>query len=226
MKKVLLFASIAALLAACTPKPKFELDVNIRNNNSLMNKKFVVTQKIGGAVVYSDTMKIKKDQLLLNIPYKGTALMAVSIPESNINDIMMVAEEGQIQLNIDGVKTSMGGTPLNDRLQAFYLGNDSVSALFQQLEKDRSAFSSQPVPAKLTPKMEEELKQKRGEFLQRRTQLLNENTDRIIAFIKENIDNPIGEYYFMTTYITLPLDRKLELNNFATEKLKRESGIK
>ena len=226
MKKILLFASVAALLVSCSSKPKYELDVNIHNNNSLMNGKFVVSQMINGTTVYSDTTKINKEQFVLEIPYKGQGLLNISIPGSNVRDIMLAAEEGKIQLNIDGTRSHFQGTPLNDRLQAFYQASDSVSQLFAQLDKEKSAFQSQPLPASLTPKMKADLQQKSDEFQQRRTQLLKENTDRIIAFIKENVDNPVGEYYFMTQYITLPLDRKLELNGFATPRLKSEFGIK
>jgi len=218
MKKVLLFTLIAVLFASCSSDsgPKFELEVNINNNSSLIKKKFVVRQKIDGAVVYVDTFKIKKEQFLLKVPYKGTALMTISIPESDVNEIMMVAEEGQIQLNIEGNQSHFGGTLLNDRLQAFYQGNDSISLLFRQIGEDYEMHSK---AGSLTPQVRENLGQ-------RRTQLLVENTDRIVAFIKENIDNQIGEYYFMTHYITLPLERKIELNSFATEKLKREFGIR
>jgi len=221
MKKILLLASIAALLASCSSKPKFNLDVNIHNNNSLLNKKFIVHQLIDGSIVYADTVKIKKDQFLLEIPYKGPGLLNISIPGSNVKDVMLAAEEGKIKLNIEGDKSHFEGTPLNDRLQAYYLGNDSVSLLFQHLDNERIAFYSQPRPAKLTPKMLEEFQQKGDEFNEKRAQLLKENTDRIVAFIKENVDNPVGEYYFVTNYIIFPVDRKLELNGFATEKLKR-----
>ena len=222
MKRILLFVSIAALLASCSSKPKFELGVNIQNNSSLMNKKFVVCQRIDGTVVYADTIKIKKEQFLVDIPYKGPALINISIPGSNVNDIMLAAEEGNIQLAIDGLKPSISGTPLNDRLQAFYQGNDSVSLLFQQWDKDYELLN-QTDPA-LQKKAE--FQQKSDELRQRRTQLLISNTDRLVAFIKENVDNPVGEYYFMINYITFPLDRKLELNAFATDRLKKEFGIR
>jgi len=216
MKKVLLFASIAVVIASCTHKPKFELEVSIQNNNSLIDKKAVIVQKKDGVVTFSDTIKIRKDKFVLEIPYDGPALIDVSIPGSDVRDVMMAAEEGKIQLNFDGTKPQIGGSPLNDRLQAFYLGNDSVSLLFQQLDKDFQALNQN---GKVTPQQE-------NEYNQKRSQLLKENTDRIIAFTKENVDNPVGEYYFMTTYITFPIDRKLELNAFATPKLKQAFGIK
>jgi hypothetical protein len=182
-----------------------------------------ISQKIDGSVVYSDTIKIRKDNFLLEIPYKGPALMNVSIPGSNVDGIMMAVEKGKIQLNIDGIKLHFGGTPLNDRLQTFYQESDSISLLFQQLEKERELhIKTDPV----TPQMKAEFQKEKEEFRRRRTQLLIENTDRIVAFIKENVDNPVGEYYFMTNYITFSMERKLELNSFATEKIKKEFGWK
>jgi len=211
MKKILLFTSIVALFASCTSKPSFELEVNIHNNNSLINKQFVVTQRIDGMTVYTDTLKIKKTNFLLKLPYEGQALLDVYILESNVYNIMMASEKGKIQLNIEGTKPYFGGTPLNDRLQAFYLGNDSVSSLFNESDKEYELIMN---TGQYDPKKIEE-------FNQKREKLLIENTDRIIAFIKENIDNPIGEYYFSVNYITFIPERKAELRSFASEKLKK-----
>ena len=215
MKKILLFTSIVALFASCTSKPSFELEVNIRNNNSLINKQFVVTQRIDGRIVYTDTLIIKKNDFLLKLPFKSPAILDVSILKSNVHDIMMASEKGKILLDIEGTKTHFSGTPLNDRLQNFYLGNDSVSLLNREYEKEYDLLSG---TEQFTP-------QKREEFDQKFNQLLRDNTDRIIAFIKENIDNPIGEYYFSVNYLTFNPARKAELKSFATEKLKKEFGI-
>ena len=212
MKKILLFASIVALFASCTSKSSFELEVNIHNNNSLINKQLVVTQRIDGMTVYTDTLKIKKTNFLLMLPFKGPALLDVNILESNVYNIMMASEKGKIQLNIEGTKPYFSGTPINDRLQAFYLGNDSVFLLSKEYEKEYDLLRS---TENFTPKVKEE-------FDQKFDQLLSDNTDRIIAFIKENIDNPIGEYYFSVNYITFIPERKAELRSFASEKLKKE----
>jgi len=218
MKKILLFVSIAALLASCSSEPKFELEVNINDNSSLMKKKFIVCQRIDGTVVFADTIKINKDHFLMEIPYKGPALINIAIPESNVKEVMMAAEEGRVQLDIEGAQSRIGGSMLNDRLQSFYQGNDSVSLLFQQLEKDYE-IQNQVDP---TLRSKKEYQQKDKELRQRRSQLLIENTDRVVAFIKENVDNPVGEYYFRINYINFPRERKLELFDFATDKLKRE----
>jgi len=223
MKNVLFLTLIVVIVASCSSEPKFELEVNIHNNSSLKNKKFVIDQRINGSVVYVDTIKINKERFLLEIPYKGPGLMNISIPESNVNEQMMAAEEGKIQVNIDGTRLHFGGTPLNDRLQAFYQGNDSVSLLFKQIDQEIEQLN-QDKP--LTPQSKVELQKKKDQLHEKRNQLLVENTDRIIAFIKENVDNPVGEYYFMTSYITFPIERKLQLNAFATQKLKSEFRIK
>jgi len=216
MKKIFLLSLIASLFASCSSGPKFELDVNIRNNRLLIDKKLVVNQLINGSVIYADTIKIRKEKFLLELPYFGPALMKITIPGSNLKEIVMVAEEGKIQLNIDGVKPDFSGTPLNDRTQTFYNANDSVSLLFENLKKEYNIYSN---TTQITAQMMEEYSQKRN-------QLLNENTDRIISFIRENVDNPIGEFYFAIHYIMFPLEQKLELNSFATDKLKKEFNIK
>ena len=218
MKKVLLFTLIAVFFASCSSdsEHKFDLEVNIQKNDSLKNKKFVINQMIDGTVVYADTFKIKKDRFLLELPYNGPGLINVSIPGTEIRGIMMVAERGKIQLNIEGVKPHISGTTLNDRLQAFHQGTDSVSSLFKQLEQEYLSLKNSGNP--ITPEMKEE-------FRQKRIQIRIENTDRMIAFIRENVDNPVGEYFFMTNYITFPIEKKLEMHSFATEKLKKEFRI-
>jgi len=213
MKKILFFALIAFIFTSCfSSQPKFELEVNIRNNASLINKKFVVVQKIDGKVVYTDTTKIKNEQFTLEIPYMGPALMDVAIQYSNVDGVMLASEKGKIRLDIDGVKANFGGTPLNDRLQAYHNETDSVNLLFKQLEDEYKVKT-------LTPEVIKE-------FSSKRNQLIIENTDRIVAFIKENVNNQIGEHYFMIHYVTFSVDRKIELNGFATERLKKEFGIR
>jgi len=205
MKKILLFVSVAVIFASCSSKSSFNLEVNIHNNNSLIDKQLILVQSLDGNTVYTDTVKIKKNNFTLHIPYEGTAIVNISIPKSNIKDFLLAAEKGIIQLNIEGEKVFIGGTPLNDRLQTFYSESDSISLLLREL--DRGIIQQD------TPQAYEEYRQKKSA-------LLKENTDRIIAFIKENIDNPVGEYYYMTNYIILP-ERQLEMRSFATEKLKK-----
>ena len=198
MKKILLFASIVVFLASCSSKPTFKLEVGIRNNNSLKDKQLVFTQQIDGKVVFADTTKIKKNNFSLKIPYKGPGLLFVSILQSNIGDILLAAEDGIVQLNVEGNKTHIGGTLLNDRLQIYYTGSDSVSLLLENLDKEYALQQSNEPD---NPNIHEEYRQKRNS-------LLEKNTDRIVAFIRENVDNPVGEYYFLTNYITLPFERK------------------
>jgi len=202
MRKILLLASIVAFFASCSSKPKFELEVNITNNDSLINKQFVIAQKIDGKVVYSDTVKIKKKNFVLRIPKQGNTLLTTRVLESRVSDVIMAVDGEQSQLIIDGNKTYISGTPINDDLQAFYNGNDSVTSLIAQLSQE---YKDDPALLR-----------------QKRNLIYKENTDRIIAFIKKNVDNPVGEYYFLTNYIMFPDARKEEMHSFASKKLKKE----
>jgi len=222
MRKIFLFTSVIAILISCSSKPKFELEVNLDNINSLLDKEIIIVQNLDGVIFYSDTIKIKKNNFTLNIPYENDALLDISIPESDFFGVLMVAEKGKIKLNIDGGKAHISGTPINDRLQAFNAGSDSVSLLFKNLEKE---YAEQASFEPKNQKERDEISKLYNEYRNNRTQLLVENTDRIIAFTKENINNPIGEYFFMTNYIFFPADRQLEMKSFATEKIKKELRI-
>jgi len=215
MKKILLFASIVALFAACSSKSNFELEVNIVDNESIIDKKLIVVYKVDGRFISEDTTKIRKNNFSLKIPYEGQGLLDISIPESKIYSIMMAVEKGKAQLKIEGDKPYISGTPINDRLQAFNLGSDSVSLLFDALDKELDLIR---VSGSYTSEINDE-------FRERRMKLLRENTDRLITFVKENVDNPVGEYFFMTNYIMFPEHRQTEMRSFATERLKKEFGF-
>jgi hypothetical protein len=215
MKKYFLFAAVLAILASCSSKPQFELDVKIVNQPELINKKLVVSQKVDGVEVYADTVKIKKDELKLKIPYEGQALLFVSVLDTQFREVMLAAEEGIVSLNL-GDKVSFGGTPLNDRLQAFNLESDSVSQLFTQMEANYEQLTKQGLATDEASK----------QYVEGRRKLLKENTDRIIAFTKENVENQVGEYYFIINYYMFPLERKLEMNLFVTEKIKLALNLK
>ncbi|MDR3339381.1 MAG: DUF4369 domain-containing protein [Candidatus Symbiothrix sp.] len=215
MKKILSLTFILVVLLACSVKPKYELEVNITNNSSLIDAKMVLTQKTEGEVVYADTVKIKKGNFRLDIPYENSALLFVTIPNTAITNVMIVAEEGKVFLNIDKEKVSIGGTPLNDRLQVFYNGNDSVSQLFKQLEEKYVKLGEEGLSTPETG----------IQYSEARSLLLKENTDRIIAFTKENIDNQLGEYFYVSNYFMSPLERRLEMNLFITDRIKKQLGF-
>jgi hypothetical protein len=215
MKKILSFALILFALVSCSTKPKYEVAVNIEDNDSLINKKMIVIQRIDNAIKYSDTIKIKKHSFKLNIPYDGPALLFISVPDSKLQDVIIAAEEGSVSLNIKGGKTLISGTPLNDRLQTFYNASDSVSQLFAQLDEKFVELQNDSVFAS----------EMATQYMLDRRRLIKENTDRIIAFTKENIDNPIGEFYFVNNYFMYSEERKMEMNLFMTDRIKKLLGF-
>ncbi|MDR3218758.1 MAG: DUF4369 domain-containing protein [Dysgonamonadaceae bacterium] len=215
MKKILSLTLILVVLIACSSKPKYELEVNITNNSSLIGAKMELTQKIEGETVYADTVKIKKGNFRVDIPYENAALLFVTIPNATLMNVMIVAEEGKVSLNIDGDKVKIGGTPLNDRLQTFYNGNDSVSLLFNQLEEKYSKLGEEGLATPETG----------IQYSEERNQLLKKNTDRIILFTKENVDNQLGEYFFVSNYFMSPVERRLEMNLFMTDRIKKQLGF-
>ncbi|MDR1763302.1 MAG: DUF4369 domain-containing protein [Dysgonamonadaceae bacterium] len=205
MKSKFFLAATLVILASCSMKPKFDLDITL-NDKSLIDKNMIVSEiRISEGqtsdYIYTDTLRIKKDHFTVKLPYEGPALVFVSIPKSdNRFRQILVAEEGKVSLAIDSNKSVIGGTPLNERWQVYNNESDSISELFARLDRDGKLAEDTTIT---------------------RRDLLRINTDRIIAFTKENIDNPIGEYFFINNYTMMPEERRLEMNLFVSEKLKK-----
>jgi len=211
MKSKMFLAVTLVFLAACSSQPKFEFDITLKNNKYLINKEIVINEfKITKApdkgMVYSDTFKIKGEHLSLKLPYDGPAIISVSIPKSENNFItLLAAEEGKVTLEIDGNSNQIGGTPLNERWQEFRNASDSVSNLFKRLEQDGYLAEDSTIT---------------------RSDLLRMNTDRILQFVKDNIDNQIGEYLFINDYNMMPMERRLEMNLFVSDRIKEIMNLK
>jgi hypothetical protein len=210
MKQFLLFVVVVTMVS-CSFGEKFEVEVNIENNSTLIQKSILVTQSIDGEQIFSDSFNIKKQNFKFKLPYKGPAFVQISVPGVNLQNAFFAAEAGIITLHIDGSKVNCGGTPVNDRLQAYRNESDSVSNLFKAIDDKFASLQNEP-------KADQEAL---DALVVERRALIKSNTDRTIAFTKENIDNPIGEYFFMSNYIIFPTERQLEMNLFASEKIKK-----
>jgi hypothetical protein len=210
MKQFLLLIAVM-LMVSCSFEKKFEVEVNIENNATLIGKSLFVAQSIDGEQIFTDSVKVKKRNFKFKIPYRGPAIVMISAPNTILQSVFFAAEEGIISLNVNGEKVSFGGTPINDKFQAYRNEADLVSASFKEIDNKYALLSNDP---KADPKALDEL-------LEKRRQLIKSNTDKILVFTKENIDNPIGEYFFLSNYIIFPMERQLEMNLFASEKLKK-----
>lgn len=218
MKKILLFTALIVLLASCSNKPKFGITGSIEGDE-LDSCVFKVEQTLRGEVIFSDVTKIKNNKFKLSVPYTKPAVMSGIVSDVNnktLNRFIFVTEEeGKIDININGNKVSVTGTPLNDRLQDYLQVSDSMGQLLDALnDKYRHYFDEKTATQEI-----------RDEYQTERTRLVEENTDILMNFMKENIDNPLGEYYFMVYYIMMRPEDKERMTAFASDEIKEKMGL-
>ncbi|MBR2102348.1 MAG: DUF4369 domain-containing protein [Prevotella sp.] len=132
----------------------------------------------------------------------------------------LVIESGEITVKIDNRRTTVSGTPLNDRLTEFL---DSMGHLQDQVA-DLSHQHSQAI-------MNGEDEAETAQRLNKEYAVINENSDRFVtSFIEENFDNALGPgiFFIMTASSPYPeLQPWIEaLMSKATDNFKNDAYVK
>lgn len=216
MKKFLLFVSLVVLITACSKGPKFEVSGTVDNEN-LHNNSFVVEQNSYGEIVFIDSTKIKKDKFSLKIPFAEPLVMYGEFPGTDIPRFMFMTEsEGILNVQVKGDKAIISGTPLNDKHVEFQEKISSFDKLSTELVDKYFGENA----------TEESLDERKEKYMAESASLEKERMDYLYNFIKENIDNPLGEYYFMITYPFAGKEEREILNSFAPKKLVESMNLK
>jgi hypothetical protein len=120
---------------------------------------------------------------------KGTAdtacLAALYMDDESI--MPLVIEKGHIVINIGNARSTVSGTPLNDKLYDFVAKKNTLDDKADALERSESRMIMDGVP-------EEEILQT---MTTERKKLNDEMNDLLKSFITENYTNPLGPGVFM-----------------------------
>lgn len=216
MKKTIIFAAALVILAACSDnkqKYSFSGTVEIPNMNG---KNIIVEEIVDGIMVASDTLTITNNSFSLTAKMDGPAVRTGFIEGSLIKPFEVVFEEGPIQVVINKDSTiTVSGTPLNEKLQKRYEENRKFEEVVVGVKEEMDEAVANGT---ITPERQEEYGK---EF---RT-LIDANTEQLVSFIKENVNNPLGEYYFYKSYLLMPQERKTEMLDFAPDKIRVKYGL-
>ncbi|MDR1719406.1 MAG: DUF4369 domain-containing protein [Dysgonamonadaceae bacterium] len=215
MKNLVCCISFLLVLTACSEKKQhFKIEGTV-SNRMLNGKNIIFRKSVDGNALINDTLKIQKSAFAWKGSVKAPEVRNVLLPETGAESFLVVLEKGDITINIDGDTALVGGTPLNEILQARVTQNRQN---MRQLMAIDNAYMAKADSMKVTPEEE-------AAYQAERTALIVQNTDNIIAFIKENIDNVVGKYFFMKHYLYFPRERKDQLKAIATDDLKALYGI-
>jgi hypothetical protein len=178
-------------------------------------------------------LNVKKDTTFKNIDscdvVHGQFQFAGTIDSVRIGNIILddntglpvVLESGDIQVKIDNTQESVTGTPLNDKLSAFrakfnQLANQDADLVHKHDQAIMNGQDMNVVNQRLAAEKEQ----------------INAKIDKLVTgFVRENFDNVLGPYVFISTcmnrYQVPMLDAWIEdIMSTATDKFKNDPMVK
>jgi hypothetical protein len=211
MKKIILSLVVIALLSACSEK---KIAVSVIGSSELpdMNGKVLIMEQImDGHKMASDTLKIIENKINKVLKLDSASVRVVYTMDKDIEPFEIFLEKGKININIDKNRyVTVSGTPMNDQLQICYDGNLKFKKAMQAIKA-----------AKYKEEAEKGLSlEERQAYIAKFDSVVNINNSRTLAFIKDNINNPVGKYYFYKSYFFFPYEIKQEMMSFATDDIK------
>jgi hypothetical protein len=195
---------------SCSNKEKYTIEGFVKDSN-YENVKLVIQQIANNQIVAVDTVTIKSGKFSFKGDMDSVVIKNVFSPDtSSLTPFVFIVEKGTVTIEIADNVAKIGGTPLNDKLQAF---NDKFMS---NTKKGRDLV------AEYTKKQDAgtAVEQDETGLREALAELAKENTAMMVAFAKENIDNILGEYCFMSYYFRVDSQTREEMNSFVTPRIK------
>ena len=210
MKKIVFLTLAVIVFCSCSKKEKYTLD-GVFSDPDYYSGSLISQQIANSLIVSSDTILVESGKFSFTGSVDSVCLRSVYSPDiEGFMSFVYVVEPGNITIEINDGLLKIGGTPLNDKLQEF----NNKFLVNQKIGRDLiTEFSKKQEAGTTTPEDEAEL----GEIL---SKLAQENTTAMVSFAKENIDNILGEYCFLSFYIYVDPQTREEMNSFVTPKIK------
>lgn len=212
MKKLLcILPLLAILLSSCSEKSKL---IGTLPNNEIDGKKVYLLTKsnFDAPFLLTDSAVIENGQFKFelndSVPLGVGQIIIRDAPQFIANQIPFVYEKGEIKIAIDTLY-KISGTPLNDKSQIFWDKFNVVAkkgtALGERLEVEEDENARQTI-------------------MQEMIGVSNEASSIIFSFVKENIQNPLGEYYFVELSQAFDENQVKQLLDSATPEFRTKVG--
>lgn len=185
MKKILYFLPIlAVLLSSCSQKN--ELTGTLTSPDCNGKQVYLLTMKdFDSPFLPTDSTVIENGHFHFKLndstPVGVGYILIKDAPASIPNGIPFVYEKGGIDVKIDSV-ARVTGTPLNDKSQAFY---DELSVVAKKADAIGEKMSNDQDDSN------------RQQLFKELMDVNKEASGVIFKFVKNNIDNKVGEFYFI-----------------------------
>lgn len=217
MKKFALLLSVAALLFATSCTDKNAYTVTGKVADAKLNGKEVYLQELstdGQGFTSIDTTTIENGTFSFKGKADSIAVRFISVAAENQHPALFILEAGNIEINIDSVPT-IKGTPMNDQYQIFANKSEEVNKKLVALGSQYQAAVSNNT---ITPELMEKLQSEGKSYSEQLAKL-------IFDYTKTNMQNPVGEFFFMASGAAFSEDQLRELLTLASPKFKKDERI-
>ena len=223
MKKIVFIIASTLLIVACNNLKDNEFLISGTANGVENGKKVFVEIQTETGSLAKDTAVVKDGKFELKGITDGIDIGFIRIENEEIN-LPIILEEGKIEINIvkDSLhKSTLGGTPNNEKFHTFNLETRAISEKVVKFEKDNGPAMQKAQMSKDTVTINKLLKEYK--------KFQNEMNDYSKKFIKDNPDAYLSvlllENFLMRQYLT-PEEVKTYFNGLSKEIQDTKSGKK
>lgn len=215
MKKFLFLSAIAIVLIACKNKSEYTIHGNV-NNDIFEGQKVYLEKWTDSIMLKVDSTTILNGEFTIKGNAEKLALRFITLGDQENRDRSMVlVEPGTINITYDSI-FHISGSTLNDEFTDFNLKQKELNTKIRSLSDQ---YNAAMVDETMTESLDAELTSA-YEKVANDAKILN------YKFIKDNIDNELGQYLFMTSSEMFDADQQKEILSMTNEEYKTKKNIK
>ena len=215
MKKFLFLSAIAVIFAACQNKSEYTINGSVADK-TYEGQQIYLEKWTDSIMVAVDSTNIVNGKFTLKGNTDNPVLRFVTLGnnDSKVRSMLMV-EPGNINVTYDSI-FHITGSLINDKYTDFNLKQKDLTTKIRSLSDQYNAAMMDDT---MTESLDVELTSA-YEKVADEAKTLNYN------FIKDNIDNELGQYIFMTSSGMFDIDQQKEILAMTNDEYKSKKNIK
>ncbi|MDR0863999.1 MAG: DUF4369 domain-containing protein [Candidatus Symbiothrix sp.] len=211
MKKITSIVALLVILVSCTPKNEFTVKGTITGED-LNGKEIYLSKYNEFELLSSDTVLIKGNQFRFKGIQEEPAVYYIFMDEATVSgEITMgtplLIKPGKITVDVQGDRVKIGGNEENIAYQQFI---DEQYPLADKMVKLQGEDDSTGDP---------------NDIYVQYFELLDQLRALTVNYLLENVDNPLGEEVFITSYQLLTPEEIKEILDLADESFRSNSMV-
>lgn len=214
MKKILFLNVMAVFFIACQNKSEYTINGSVADN-TYEGQKVYLEKWTDSVMVTVDSTYILNGEFTLKGNTDKSVLRFITLgDQQNKARSMMMVEPGTINVTYDSI-FHISGSVINDRYTNFNLKQKELSTKIRSLSDQYNAARAD---GSMTDSLDKELSSAYEK-------VADEAEDLNYNFIKDNIDNELGQYVFMTSSGMFDAEQQREILSMTNDEYKSNKNI-